>query len=152
MARLALDGSRRKLAGVIARHSVAGVERRAHADANAIACCLFVRDWLRYARELPETIADLRALARVPVGDCDDMVVALSALLHRLGYSWRHQRYAIGYKGKRPAHVWLEVLGQQGRWIPLDPATFRIEPGESPRALGKFTNVRTYNVWSLLRC
>ncbi len=152
MARLALHDSRRKLAGVIARHSVAGVERRAHPDANALACCLFVREWLRYAREFPETISDLRALTRVPVGDCDDMVVALSSLLYRLGYHWRAQRFGIGYKGRRPVHVWLEVRGAQGRWIPLDPATFKIEPGQSPRGAGNFTNVRTYNLGELLKC
>lgn len=152
MARLALHDSKSRHAGIIARHSVANVDRRAHIDANALACCLFVRDWLRYARELPETIADLGALRRVPVGDCDDMVVALSSLLYRLGYPWSKQRYAIGYKGQSPVHVWIEVLGDGNRWIPLDAATFRLEPGQSPARLGAFTSIRRFNVARLLRC
>ncbi|HDZ21924.1 hypothetical protein LCGC14_0784530 [marine sediment metagenome] len=151
MARLALHDSRSKRAGIIARHSVANVERRAPLDANALACCLFVRDWLRYARELPETIADLGALRRVPVGDCDDMVVALSSLLYRLGYSWPKQRYGIGYKGRSPVHVWNEVLGENHRWIPLDAATFKLEPGQSPARVGGFTSIRHFNVAGLLR-
>lgn len=138
-------------AGVIARHSVSNVARRAPTDANAIACCLFVREWLRYARELPETIADMGALVRVPVGDCDDMVTVLAALLYRLGYPWQHQRFAIGHKGSHASHVWLEVLGKQRRWIPLDAATFRIDPGTSPVAIGGFSRVTRYTLGDLLR-
>ena len=136
-------------AGVLARLSVSNVARRAHVDANALACCLWVREWLRYAYELPETIADLGALNRVPVGDCDDMVCALAGLLYRLGYHWKGQRFAVGYKGGRPAHVWLEVRRQgHGRWIPLDPTTYRLEPGQSPGHY--FGRVERYNLGELL--
>ena len=118
-------------AGVIARLAVSGVERRAPLDANALAAALFVREWIRYARELPETIANIGALCRIPVGDCDDMVTVLAALLFRLGYAWTHQRFAIGWRDGEAVHVWLEVRGQRG-WIPLDPSTWKIEPGQSP--------------------
>lgn len=150
MAEIALRDSSRSHAGVIARYAVSNVERRAPTDTNALACCHFVRDWLRYARELPETIADLGALTRVPVGDCDDMVTVLAALLYRLGYPWAHQRFAIGHKGSHPSHVWLEVRGQRG-WIPLDPATFRIEPGRSPERIGGFSHTTRYTLGDLLR-
>lgn len=150
MARMAQRDAASKRAGVLARISVSGVARRAPVDANALACCLWVREWLRYAYELPETIADLGALDRVPVGDCDDMVTALAGLLYRLGYHWRSQRYAIGYRNGRPAHVWLEVRGRKGgRWIPLDPSTYRLEPGQSPA--GYFGRVERYNLGELLR-
>lgn len=139
-----------KRAGVIARHAVSNVARRAPLDANALACCLFVRAWLRYARELPETIADMGALSRVPVGDCDDMVTVLAALLYRLGYAWPDQRFVIGHKGGHPAHVWLEVRGQQG-WIALDPATFKIEPGQSPQHIGGFSHTTRATLRELLR-
>lgn len=150
MAEMALRDASSKNAGVIARHAVSLVARRAHTDVNALAVCYFVRDWLRYAREFPETIANMGALVRVPVGDCDDMVTVLAALLYRLGYHWVHQRFAIGHKGSHAAHVWLEVLGQNGRWIPLDAATFRIEPGTSPERIGGFTRTTRYTLGDLL--
>ena len=149
MAGIARRDSETSQAGVIARHAVANVERRAPLDANALACCLFVREWVRYARELPETIADLGAISRIPVGDCDDMVTTLAALLYRLGYAWSHQRFAIGHKGKYPAHVWLEVRGERG-WIPLDPATFRLEPNNSPEYIGGFSHVTRHTLRELL--
>lgn len=155
MAGMARSDAKSPRAGVIARHSVSRVDRRAPVDANALACCLFVREWLRYAYELPETIATLEALDRVPVGDCDDMVVALAALLHRLGYGWHKQRFGIGYKGRHPAHVWLECRPMDAslpdEWIPLDPSTWRIEPGESPATIGGFSGVEYYNLRGLLR-
>lgn len=150
MARMARRDARSKRAGVLARLSVSQVARRAPVDANALACCLWVREWLRYAYELPETIADLGALDRVPVGDCDDMVTALAGLLYRLGYHWRAQRFCIGYKGGRPAHVWLEVRRRgPGPWLPLDPSTYRLEPGQSPGE--HFARVECYNLGELLR-
>ncbi len=148
---MAVRDASTKLAGVIARHAVSNVDRRAPIDANALATCHFVRDWLRYARELPETIANLGALDRVPVGDCDDMVTALAALLWRLGYDWHQQRFCIGHKGRHAAHVWLEVKGEGGRWIPLDPATFKIEPGQSPASRGGFSRVSRHPLRGLIR-
>ncbi len=151
MARMALRDSQSRHAGVIARHAVSNVDRRAPLDANALAVCHFVREWLRYAHEYPETIADLGALVRVPVGDCDDMVVCLAALLYRIGYEWEHQRFSIGYKGLQPSHVWLEVKAKKGgRWIPLDAATWKIEPGQSPEHVGGFSRVTRHPLRGLL--
>jgi transglutaminase-like putative cysteine protease len=127
-------------AAAIARHAVSGVDRRAPIDANALAAAQFVREWIRYSRELPETIANLEALDRIPVGDCDDMVVALSALLWRLGYGWDRQRYGIGHRNGNPVHVWLEARGERGDWIPLDPSTWRIDPGEDPADFFPFSS------------
>jgi len=144
MGQVARRDAIRPIAGVLSRHAVSAVDRRAPIDANALAACLFVRSWLRYAREMPETFASLEALTRLPVGDCDDMAIALSALCWRLGYLWHQQRFLIGWEGERPVHVWLEVRGARGRWIPLDASTHRIEPGTDPSTIGNFSRVTAY--------
>lgn len=147
---MARRDAQRKRSGLLARRAVSNVDRRAPVDANALAAASWVREWVRYAHELPETVANLGALIQAPVGDCDDMVTALASLLWRLGYDWPAQRFAIGYRGAYPRHVWLEVRGQEHPgWIPLDPSTWRLEPGESPERLGLFNRVERYNLAEL---
>ncbi len=151
MAELAKHDSRKPLAGTMARHAISKVPRRAPLDANLLALSTWVREWIRYTHEQPETLSTLGALQRIPVGDCDDMAIALASLVWRLGYPWRRQRFAVGWKGLHPRHVWLEVLGAGARWVPLDPSTWRLEAGQDPRDTGLFSRTTTYNLRGLLR-
>lgn len=144
MAKLARRDSASPMAGAMARHAVSRVDRRAPLDANVLALCRWVRDWVRYTHEQPETISTLSALDSIPAGDCDDMCTALAALSWRIGYGWERQRFGIGWKGRHPTHVWLEVRGKNRRWIPLDASTWHLEPGQSPAATGRFTRSTYY--------
>jgi hypothetical protein len=133
MAKMARNEAGKPIAGALARHAVAHISRGAPLDANALGVGLFVRSWLRYARERPESIADLSALARVPAGDCDDMVVAIAALLFRLDYPWPMQWFGLGWKNGQAVHIWniVALRDRPGR-IALDASTFKVPMGQSP--------------------
>lgn len=107
-----------------------------------LAAALFVRGAIRYAREAPESFASLEALVRTRAGDCDCMSRAVAALLLRLGY---RARWALGWSGRTPVHVWVQAWsGDASRWVDLDASTFRVDPGTDPRAVRPFDRV-TYH-------
>lgn len=142
MSRTALRDAATPLVLALARLSVSRVARRAHQDGNALAAAAFVRSLVRYINERPETISTWNALLRLRAGDCDDMSVALVALLLRLGYPPQHIKWAIGWRGPTPDHVWLSVYSPRlRRAIDLDPSTFEVALGSSPAARGRFTRV-----------
>ncbi|MEE9197894.1 MAG: hypothetical protein V3U45_07095 [bacterium] len=144
MTRLARSEARKPIALAHARHAISLVDRRAPLDANALACCLYIRQWLRYTHEAPETIADLDCLTRYPAGDCDDMVVALAALLLRLGYGYDGMAWCVGWRGAHPAHVWLAVDTPRWGVLQLDPSTWRFDPPTPPAPYGRFSSVTTH--------
>ncbi len=133
MARMALNEAAKPLALQLGRLIISQIPRRAPYDANALGLCYFVRDWIRYTHESPETFADLANLVLYPAGDCDDMSIALAALLVRMGYPARHVAFRVGYRRGRGVHVWVSVYSPRvSRWIELDPSTWKLEPGQSP--------------------
>lgn len=81
----------------------------------------FVRDHVRYVRDVlgVETLADPRMTLRRMVGDCDDQVTLLAALLESVGYPTRF--VVAGYS--QPGvfdHVYLQTL-VNGEWVDADP-------------------------------
>ena len=131
----------------VARMAISRVDRRAPLDANALAAASFVRNWIRYCHEWPEYVAGMERLATLRAGDCDDMVTCLAALLIRLGYRPGSLRWVIGWRRGRPVHVWLSVRGKAtGQWHPLDPSTWRVEPGQSPAPYGRFGRITRHRL------
>lgn len=79
----------------------------------------FVRDRIRYTRDVRgvETLQEPWITLADRVGDCDDKVTLLAALLESVGHPTR--AVAIGLSGAPLSHVYLETrLGP--KWIPLD--------------------------------
>lgn len=127
----------------LARLAISRVDRRAHHDANALAVAHFVRRWVRYTHESPETVCDLERLAVLQAGDCDDMACACAALLLRLGY---RVRFVVGHLSW-PAHIWVQAWSPRlGRWLDLDPSTHRVDPGQSPASVRPFRKLTHHEV------
>lgn len=65
-------------------------------------------------------------MRRMPVGDCDDMVIRLGALLKSIGYSVKCRVVAPAGAPGQWAHIYLMVGSEAGnpqppKWLPLDP-------------------------------
>lgn len=89
--------------------------------AEAAAVFEFVRDHVRYVRDVLaiETLTDPRMTLQRMVGDCDDQVTLLAALLESVGYPTRF--VVAGYSDDRNfEHVYLQTL-VNGEWIDADP-------------------------------
>jgi hypothetical protein len=110
--------------------------------AEASAIYQWVRDHVRYQRDPVgvETIAAPRTTLRRMVGDCDDQVAVLGALLESAGYPVRLVIGAFREAGLWE-HVWLQVWCD-GQWLDADPT----EPHElgwaPPHALTVWTERR----------
>lgn len=74
-----------------------------------------------------ETVQSPQVTAQILIGDCDDKVVLLAALLRTLGRSIRY--VTLARQPGRYSHVYLEVLFR-GRWIALDPIEPTFEIGD----------------------
>ena len=81
----------------------------------------FVRNNIRYVRDIHqvETVATPVKTLEYSAGDCDDMVVLLSALLEAIGYETRF--VAMGLQPGHFQHVFLEARLPSGEWMALDP-------------------------------
>ena len=129
--------ARTPLAARLARLVVSKVPRTEPYDTNILALGEFVRQWIRYVHEWPETFSSLSALMAHPAGDCDDMVIALAALLRRIGIPFGSMFFVVGFRrtgaGLVAKHVWLCVQSSATRkWYTLDPSTFRLRMGQDP--------------------
>jgi len=95
----------------------------------------YVRDHVRYVRDVNgiETLTSPRMTMQRLVGDCDDQVMLLAALLESVGYVTRF--VIAGYSDPRAfEHVYMQVL-LNGEWVSADP-TERVPLGwEPPGAL-----------------
>ena len=139
-----LSDVRSPLSGVLARLAVSKVDPRATPDANMLAVPLFVRDTIRYAREVPESFAGLEALYQLGAGDCDCMSRAAAAMLIRLGY---RVRWALGWEGAHPTHIWIQAWSDDARqWLDLDPSSWKVEPGQDPQTVRRFDRVTLHNL------
>ncbi len=145
MADMARSGARTETASFISRLAVANLPVRAPREWNALALCEFVREVIRYQTEDPETFVSLDALLWLGAGDCDDMAIALAALLMRAGWP---VRFAVGMRDGAAVHVWVRTREQSdgSTWFDLDPSTFRVDAGTSPASLGEFDDVREFDV------
>jgi Transglutaminase-like superfamily len=90
----------------------------------------FVRARVGYAPDCPGTeqiqtaaisLCVEGAPVCIPIGDCDDLVVALATLILAMGIHVRIVRQYFG-QGKQQ-HVLVEAMSEDGSWIPLDPST-----------------------------
>lgn len=68
----------------------------------------------------------------IPVGDCDDLVVALATLIAALGMEVRVTRQIFG--GDHQQHVLLEVKDEKGKWIAADPSSKTMPVGRKAQA------------------
>jgi transglutaminase-like putative cysteine protease len=146
MGRLAIEGSDTELASFLSRRAVAELPSSAPFIWNALALCAFVRNLIRYQTEDPETFTGLEALVWLGAGDCDDVSIALAALLLRCGWP---VRWAVGMVGGRPSHVWVQTREPgpgRGPWVDLDCSTWRVRPGESPMILGELDTVEVFDL------
>lgn len=68
----------------------------------------------------------------IPVGDCDDLVVALGTLIAALGMEVRVTRQIFG--GDAQQHVLLEVKDEKGKWLAADPSSKTMAVGRKAPA------------------
>lgn len=80
----------------------------------------WVRDYVRYVRDVHglETLTDPRMTLLRRVGDCDDQVMLLCALLEAVGYPTRF--VVAGYQSNAFEHIYCQVFAG-GEWIDADP-------------------------------
>lgn len=86
---------------------------------EACACLAFVRDQIRYVRDIydVETIATPDWLLKICAGDCDDKATLLAALLGAIGHQVRF--VAVAFAPDQFSHVWLQDhIG--GAWLDLE--------------------------------
>lgn len=94
---------------------------------EARACLEFVRDRIRYVRDIEgvETLHDAETVLRQGAGDCDDKCILLAALLLSIGAPVRF--VAVAFEPEVYSHVWLQVRtppgygGVAGSWVDLEP-------------------------------
>lgn len=108
----------------------------------------FLRQRIRFHLEGPrEVVADLPRLLDYPVGDCDDLAVAVATL----GLAGKMPaRFAMGIDTSgSPVHVWTE-LWDGAAWIGVDPHPLMGEPPSRTFERSKqLTDVRYYEVEGL---
>ena len=145
MGELAREGADTELATFLCRRGVAELPSGAPLAWNALALCALVRRLIRYQTEDPETLVGLEALLWLGAGDCDDVSIALAALLLRCGWP---VRWLVGFQGDQGVHVWLQTrVPEDGApWLDCDPSTWRVEPGVSPMVLGELDRAEAFNL------
>jgi len=89
--------------------------------AEACAVFEFVRDHIRYVRDVVghETLASPRMTLARQAGDCDDQAALLGAMLESVGYPTRIVVAAYQAPGAWE-HVYIQTWAE-GRWIDCDP-------------------------------
>jgi hypothetical protein len=86
----------------------------------------WARDDIRFHREAPQVVADLPRLIDAPVGDCNDLTVAVTALAKAGGVP---VRWALGFdRYGEPKHIWAQLF-HGGQWLDVDPSPGAPEPG-----------------------
>ena len=70
---------------------------------------------------------DLRTILETGAADCDDMVVALAALLKSVGYDAGAR--VISVDGKKWAHIYTMIKVPGKGWVALDPTEPNKKPG-----------------------
>lgn len=68
----------------------------------------------------------------IPIGDCDDLTVALATLCAAAGMEVEIVRQFFGVSDQQ--HVMCEVKLENGQWFPIDPSSSKLLPGEKARA------------------
>lgn len=127
MRRLALAGSQDIQIRNLAIDLTAGLQQKDF-EREACACLEFVRDRVRYVRDIRtvEVLQYPMVTIIQNAGDCDDKAILLAALLASIGHRVRF--IAISYLPDKFSHVWLQT-NAHGRWIDLE-ATEPIECGQ----------------------
>lgn len=93
----------------------------------------WARNDVRFQAEAPQVVADLPRLIDAPVGDCNDLAVAVAALAKAGGIPYR---WALGYdQAGEPVHIWAQLL-HGGQWLDVDPS-----PGAPAPLAGKVVDV-----------
>jgi hypothetical protein len=64
----------------------------------------------------------------IPIYDCDDGVTAVGTVMAALGHEVEVVRQKFG--GGHQQHVLVEVRGENGEWIPLDPSSKTMPAGK----------------------
>ncbi len=88
---------------------------------EACVCLAFVRDQIRYVRDIydVETIATPAVLLQIGAGDCDDKATLLAALLCSIGHQVRFA--AVAFEPDSFSHVWLQDHIDGMGWVDLEP-------------------------------
>lgn len=88
--------------------------------AEACACLCYVRDAIRYLKDIQdvETLHTCDTILRQGQGDCDDKCILLAALLLSIGHRVRF--IAVCFTPGRFSHVWTQV-NIRGVWVDLEP-------------------------------
>lgn len=87
---------------------------------EARALFVYVRDFIRYVKDVHgvETLCAPAMTLQRMIGDCDDQVMLLCAMLEASGYPTRI--VMTGYHGREYEHVYCQVFAA-GQWIDCDP-------------------------------
>lgn len=95
-----------------------GINQKAYSE-EAGALCAFVRDRIRYTRDINgvETVQTPLKTLEYGAGDCDDKATLLAALLESIGFETRF--HAMGFKPQDVSHVLLEC-DINGTWVALE--------------------------------
>jgi transglutaminase-like putative cysteine protease len=88
---------------------------------EACACLAFVRDRIRYVRDIRdvETVHFPTTLLDAGAGDCDDKSILLAALLNSIGHRVRF--IAIAFEPDEYCHVWVQDYIDGLGWLDLEP-------------------------------
>lgn len=86
---------------------------------EACACLAFVRDQIRYVRDIydVEIMATPDWLLKIKAGDCDDKAVLLASLLSSIGHPVRF--VAVAFEPNQFSHVWVQDH-VYGAWLDLE--------------------------------
>lgn len=126
MCRLAADGSTDFLIRDLALSITGGLKQKDY-QGEACACLNWVRDRIRYVRDM--ALAEVLQIPQVTLpaglsgigrgqGDCDDKSILLAAMLASIGHRVRF--IAIAFEPETYSHVWVQdAVG--GQWLDLEP-------------------------------
>ena len=85
----------------------------------------WARNDVRFHDEWPQVVASLPKLLQAPVGDCNDLAVAVASLLAAARIP---VRFALGFDDSgRPRHIWAQAY--RNGWIHVDPSPQAPPPG-----------------------
>lgn len=119
MAKLAREGSRNIDVRSVAVEQTRRLLQKDY-EGEARLCLAFVRDQIRYVRDIRgvETVHAAEYVLHMGAGDCDDKSILLAAMLGSIGHRCRF--VAVAFAPERFSHVWVQC-NIRGRWVDLEP-------------------------------
>ncbi len=138
MKRISLEGSRSIEIRALTVDLV-GAHKQKDYRAEACTCLQFVRDNIRYVRDIrgTEVLQTAPITLSTGAGDCDDKSTLLAAMLASIGH--RMQFIAVSLMPGSFSHVWVRD-NIHGKWVDLEP-TEPISCGERIPSKGALKHI-----------